>query len=47
VVSESGISRADEVIRLAESGVDAVLVGEALLREADVGGALRRLRGAS
>jgi len=44
VVSESGISRPEEVARLAEAGVDAILVGEALLREADVATGLRRLR---
>jgi indole-3-glycerol phosphate synthase len=45
LVSESGISTPQEVARLAESGVDAILVGEGLLRHAEVGGALRRLLG--
>jgi indole-3-glycerol phosphate synthase len=45
LVSESGISQADEVARLASAGVDAILVGEGLLRHADVGAALRRLVG--
>ncbi len=45
VVSESGISRPDEVARLGEAGVDAILVGEGLLRHADVGRALRELVG--
>jgi indole-3-glycerol phosphate synthase len=45
LVSESGISQADEVARLASAGVDAILVGEGLLRHADVGAALRQLVG--
>jgi indole-3-glycerol phosphate synthase len=48
IVSESGISRPDEVRRLSEAGVDAILVGEALLSSADPGGKLRELlRGTS
>ncbi len=47
VVSESGISRPDEVRRLATAGVDAVLVGEALLRSPDPGGLLRELLSAA
>lgn len=46
LVSESGIGTAEDVRRLAEAGADAVLVGEGLLRHADVGAALRRLAGA-
>jgi indole-3-glycerol phosphate synthase len=45
LVSESGISQAEEVARLASAGVDAILVGEGLLRHADVGEAMRRLVG--
>jgi len=45
LVSESGISQPEEVARLASAGVDAILVGEGLLRHADVGAALRRLVG--
>ncbi len=45
LVSESGISQAEEVARLTSAGVDAILVGEGLLRHADVGEALRRLVG--
>lgn len=45
VVSESGISQPDQVARLAAAGVDAILVGEGLLRHADVGRALRDLIG--
>lgn len=47
VVSESGISQAEEVERLASAGVDGILVGEGLLRHPDVGSALRRLVGAA
>jgi len=47
LVSESGIRRRDEVDRLATAGVDAILVGEGLLRHADVGEALRNLVGTS
>jgi indole-3-glycerol phosphate synthase len=46
-VSESGIGRPEEVARLAAAGVDAILVGEGLLRHADPGEALRRLLGAA
>jgi indole-3-glycerol phosphate synthase len=46
LLSESGISRPQEVARLAEAGVDGILVGEGLLRHADVGRALRDLVGA-
>lgn len=45
VVSESGISQSDQVARLAAAGVDGILVGEGLLRQADVGAALQRLMG--
>jgi indole-3-glycerol phosphate synthase len=45
VVSESGIDSAKTVSELEAEGVDAFLVGEALMREADPGAALRRLRG--
>jgi indole-3-glycerol phosphate synthase len=43
VVSESGISRAEDVKRLASAGVDAILVGEVLLKNADPGAKLREL----
>ena len=45
LVSESGIGAPEEVARLASAGADAILVGEGLLRHADVGAALRRLLG--
>ncbi len=44
-VAESGISSAKDVAALREAGVDAVLVGEALMRESDKAAALARLRG--
>lgn len=43
LVSESGIRTPDDVRRLTDAGVHAVLVGEALLRSADAGAAARRL----
>lgn len=43
VVSESGISGTDEIRRLMESGVDAVLIGEQLMRAADPGKMLSEL----
>lgn len=44
-VAESGYRTAADVERCAAAGFDAVLVGEALMREADPGGALAALRG--
>ena len=46
VVSESGIRTRDDLTRLAAAGVSAVLVGESLMRAADIGAALDALRGA-
>jgi indole-3-glycerol phosphate synthase len=45
LVSESGIQSRDEVKLLSEAGVDAVLVGEALVRAADPVLKIRELRG--
>jgi indole-3-glycerol phosphate synthase len=45
VVSESGIRGREEVRFLAGKGIDAILVGEALLRSEDVGEKMRELRG--
>lgn len=44
-VSESGIYTRDDVIQLRDAGADAVLVGESLMREADIGQKLRELTG--
>lgn len=43
-VSESGVETASDVVRLAEAGVDAVLVGETLMRAPDKRAALDGLR---
>jgi indole-3-glycerol phosphate synthase len=45
VVSESGINTRQEVLRLKQAGVDAILIGEALMREPDIGSKLRELLG--
>ncbi len=45
VVSESGISTHDHVKMLEDAGVDAMLVGTALMREEDIASAIGRLRG--
>jgi indole-3-glycerol phosphate synthase len=45
LVAESGISGYADVVRLERAGAHAVLVGEALMREKDLGAALRQLRG--
>jgi indole-3-glycerol phosphate synthase len=44
-VGESGIRTYDDVLRLAEAGVDAILVGESLTSQPDIGGAVDRLLG--
>jgi len=43
LVSESGIRTHDNIVRLAEAGVGGVLVGESLMRESDIGAAVKRL----
>jgi indole-3-glycerol phosphate synthase len=43
VVAESGIREHAQLLELKRAGVGAVLVGESLMREADVSAALRRL----
>ena len=45
VVSESGIAQAEQLHRLEDAGVSAVLVGETLMRSTDPEAALRTLRG--
>jgi len=44
-VAESGIKTADDIRRLRNAGVDAVLVGETLMRAADKKAALAELKG--
>ena len=43
VVTESGILGPDDIVRIRKNGVDAFLVGEALMRAADPGKALEQL----
>jgi indole-3-glycerol phosphate synthase len=45
IVSESGISSPAQLVALESQGVDAVLVGESLMRAPDPAGALRAVRG--
>src|SRR3989304_235504 len=47
VVSESGIEKRDDILHLKEIGVDAFLVGEALMKEKDIGRKLKELIGTS
>ena len=47
MISESGIDDPAIVRELDGQGVQAFLIGEALMREPDPGRALRRLRGAA
>lgn len=45
VVSESGIGGRDDVLKLQQAGVDAILVGESLMREKDIGKKVKELLG--
>lgn len=45
IVSESGIFTHADVLQLHEHGVDAILVGEAFMREADIGAKVREILG--
>ena len=45
LVAESGIHTHADVLRLQAAGVDAMLVGESLMREPDIGAAVERLLG--
>jgi indole-3-glycerol phosphate synthase len=45
VVGESGIRQHDDLLRLGRGGVKAVLVGESLMRQADIKRATRQLLG--
>ena len=44
-VSESGIKEREDVERLSAAGADAILVGETLMREADIGAKVEELLG--
>ena len=44
-VSESGVKTRDDVISLQNIGADAVLIGETLMRSADIAAKLRELKG--
>jgi indole-3-glycerol phosphate synthase len=43
LVSESGVNTPQDVKKLAAAGVNAVLVGESLMRSGDIGGKIREL----
>jgi indole-3-glycerol phosphate synthase len=45
LVAESGIRTAEDVARLGAAGIDAVLVGESLMRQDDLGAAVRAIVG--
>ena len=44
VVSESGINNHEDILRLKDAGVKAFLIGEALMRESDIGKKLREMK---
>jgi indole-3-glycerol phosphate synthase len=45
LVSESGIRKPDDLTRLAQAGVKAVLIGETFMRAKDIGAKVRELLG--
>ena len=45
LVSESGIHSAEDIQKLKDAGVGAVLVGESLMRSGDIGGKIREMFG--
>lgn len=45
LVSESGIHTRDHVVRLEDGGIDAILVGEALVSSSNIAGKIRELLG--
>jgi indole-3-glycerol phosphate synthase len=47
VVSESGISRREDVIAIESAGIDAMLVGTCLMESEDIGAKIDQLRGAA
>ena len=47
LISESGIRNRSDVLKLQESGVRGILVGETLMRSSDIGEKARELLGRS
>jgi len=47
IVAESGIDSHDQVKALHDIGVDAFLIGEYFMRQEDIGGAVRKMKGLS
>src|SRR5207302_7205793 len=47
LVSESGIRNRQDILKLAQAGVSAVLIGETFMRSPDIGVKLDELRGKS
>jgi len=45
LVAESGIGNREDVLRLEQAGINAMLVGESLMRQADIGQAVDTLLG--
>jgi indole-3-glycerol phosphate synthase len=45
LVSESGIQKRDDVLRLVEAGIHAMLIGESLIRADNIGDKIAELRG--
>ena len=45
IVSESGIKTRDDVLRLQQAGIDAMLIGTSLMEAADIGKKIDELRG--
>jgi indole-3-glycerol phosphate synthase len=45
IVSESGIRTRDDVLRLEQAGIDAMLIGTSLMESADIGRKIEELRG--
>ena len=45
LVGESGVETRADALRLQSAGIDAILVGESLMREPDIGAAVDRLLG--
>lgn len=45
VVSESGINRREDVVKIEAAGIDAMLVGTCLMESPDIGGKIDQLRG--